>query len=771
MNADPATDLIWKILESRDLALAAAREQRRDMLNQWSQTQREFQQTHAALAEAQMQLQQNESARAQTQALVQDALIETQAQLQRVEGALAQERNTCAQLYQQLANERCRVAELQDQLQTISLARARLIQEIRQSNEHLKHQIQELSNRNSVEQQRAQELEQVSQQLRIQLQTVRSRLKKARTQSRNLNTQNQELSRSVEHLERELATLSTGKGALRHLLKKTLRKLGLFDFAYSRYRSVVPLYNTIFRDQWQPATIANAAPIQRSPSPTLPDTHTQPDTQPEATQPMVQPATELQASQEEVETADSSQRLPVASVQFDAIDMESASIEAFVVARHLGWTPKDTHTLEELQPLVEFLASTRHVLCIDPSVRALPLLQSLARQGAKVTCVGCSDGAINKLQSYGLEASSCPLGEWMIYANTVSFSDYDAICLEPETVAENGPLLQARLSAETKIVFCGNTASDSTYQPLQFFDSAWDENCSEPGIGIYSHPPASWVDPVGEQRPVDEHLLWPWNRQALKLPSMLPSGKPWPKISVITVSYNQGTYLEETIRSVILQGYPNLEYIIIDGGSTDNTLEILQRYDSYLSYWVSEPDEGQSNALNKGFRKATGDILAWLNSDDCYLPETLLRVAITFDRYATDMVAGGCELRLGYNPTPFKVHHTALPVGQDVHLPLERLLDIEQGWQTGEFFYQPEVFWTRELWQRAGGYVREDLFYSMDYELWLRMANHNARIVHIPDSLARYRVHHEQKTYGDDIPYLPELKQVSSQFQRNSAEV
>ncbi|MBF1999666.1 MAG: glycosyltransferase [Synechococcales cyanobacterium M58_A2018_015] len=356
----------------------------------------------------------------------------------------------------------------------------------------------------------------------------------------------------------------------------------------------------------------------------------------------------------------------------------------------------------------------------------------------------------------------------MIQANTVSFSDCEAVCLEPETVAESGPLLQARLSAKTKIVFCGNIANDLAYQPLQFSNSAWDENYSEPGIGIYSHPPASWVDPFEEQRPVDEYLLWPWNRQALKLPPTLPSGTLWPKISVVTVSYNQGAYLEETIRSVILQGYPNLEYIIIDGGSTDNTLEILQRYDSYLSYWVSEPDEGQSNALNKGFGKATGDILTWLNSDDCYLPETLLRVAIAFDRYATDMVAGGCELRIGYNPVPFKVHHTALPVGQAMHLPLERLLDIDQCWQAGEFFYQPEVFWTRELWQRAGGYVREDLFYSMDYELWLRMANHNARIVHIPDPLARYRVHHEQKTYGDEIPYLPELKQVSCQFQHNS---
>jgi glycosyltransferase involved in cell wall biosynthesis len=288
-------------------------------------------------------------------------------------------------------------------------------------------------------------------------------------------------------------------------------------------------------------------------------------------------------------------------------------------------------------------------------------------------------------------------------------------------------------------------------------------------LAFYNQPPDAWVDPFWQEFLVRDHVQWPWNAAAPKqIPISLPSGKPLPKISIVTVTFNQGAYIEETIRSILLQGYPNLEYIVIDGGSTDNTVSILKRYQSEITYWVSESDRGQSNALNKGFAQAKGDILAWLNSDDCYLPGTLFRVALTFDIYGADLVAGGCQLRMGNNSVPFSTHHTALPIGQILPLPIERLLDIDNCWQKGEFFYQPEVFWTQDLWQRSGAHVREDLFYSMDYELWLRMAAANASIVHIPDPLALFRVHQQQKTYGEDIPYLPELQKVAEQFQHSA---
>jgi len=109
-----------------------------------------------------------------------------------------------------------------------------------------------------------------------------------------------------------------------------------------------------------------------------------------------------------------------------------------------------------------------------------------------------------------------------------------------------------------------------------------------------------------------------------------PPDQSWPKISIVTPSFNQGTYLEKTIRSVLLQGYPNLEYIIIDGGSTDQSVEIIKKYESWVDFWVSEEDRGQSHAINKGLEKATGELLGWLNSDDYFLPDALFKLARSY---------------------------------------------------------------------------------------------------------------------------------------------
>jgi cellulose synthase/poly-beta-1,6-N-acetylglucosamine synthase-like glycosyltransferase len=111
---------------------------------------------------------------------------------------------------------------------------------------------------------------------------------------------------------------------------------------------------------------------------------------------------------------------------------------------------------------------------------------------------------------------------------------------------------------------------------------------------------------------------WPWTEESPLLPDKMEGDCDWPKISIVTPSYNQGRFIEETIRSVLLQGYPNLEYIIIDGGSTDNSVEIINKYEPWLTYWVSEPDRGQSHGINKGFEKATCEVFGWLNSDDYF---------------------------------------------------------------------------------------------------------------------------------------------------------
>lgn len=119
---------------------------------------------------------------------------------------------------------------------------------------------------------------------------------------------------------------------------------------------------------------------------------------------------------------------------------------------------------------------------------------------------------------------------------------------------------------------------------------------------------------------------WPWTEESPQLPDNMPNGTEWPKISIVTPSLNQGQYIEETIRSVLLQGYPNLEYIVIDGDSSDESVEIIQKYDKWLTYWISELDKGQSHAINKGIYKCTGAIFTWLNSDDYYNPNAFLSI-------------------------------------------------------------------------------------------------------------------------------------------------
>jgi len=244
----------------------------------------------------------------------------------------------------------------------------------------------------------------------------------------------------------------------------------------------------------------------------------------------------------------------------------------------------------------------------------------------------------------------------------------------------------------------------------------------------------------------------------LPLPDTLPGDHPWPKISVVTPSYNQGRYIAETIESVLQQGYPNVEHIIIDGGSSDETMQVVERYRSQLSHVISEPDRGQSDALNKGFRLATGDILCWLNSDDQFAPGALAAVAMAFANRDVDLVSGICEL---YKDGKLISRH--MTSCADGPLPMDDLLDLDNGWNAGQFFYQPEVFFSRALWERAGASVREDCYYSMDYELWCRFARVGANLHVIGAPLARFRVHQKQKT-ADPAKFKKELIEVRNRF-------
>jgi GT2 family glycosyltransferase len=260
--------------------------------------------------------------------------------------------------------------------------------------------------------------------------------------------------------------------------------------------------------------------------------------------------------------------------------------------------------------------------------------------------------------------------------------------------------------------------------------------------------------------------IWPWNYAVASFPTTMPSGRPWPKFSIVTVSYNQGDYIEATIRSVLMQGYPNLEYIVVDGNSTDGTKQILDRYRNELSVCLSEADDGQSQAINKGFSYATGEILAWLNSDDQYLPDTLRSVALAFDANQIDLVVGGCQCIKNHARVRHgRVHHCALPLDRVANLPFDRIVDFVGCWQRGDFFLQPEVFWSKKLWDIAGGHVDESLRFAMDYELWLRMAKAGAKALRIDKTLATFRIHDRQKTiFNPDVSIYPEYIEVARQY-------
>lgn len=250
---------------------------------------------------------------------------------------------------------------------------------------------------------------------------------------------------------------------------------------------------------------------------------------------------------------------------------------------------------------------------------------------------------------------------------------------------------------------------------------------------------------------------WPWRSRPYSAP-FLPAKLPLPKISVITPSYNQGRYIEETIRSVLLQDYPNLEYIVIDGGSTDDSPGIIKRYAPWLAYWVSEADKGQSQAINKGMEKATGDWVAWLNTDDIYLPGALWQVAATILQAPEPLswVVGATihtdsELR---EVDEFKPHLYTAP-GRDMSYAPMGWLDFVCTKRSGIALPQPSSFWRRDAVMRAGG-INESMRYAMDHELYGRLAYHAFRPVLIEQALACFRAHEGQKTADFPVAFWQE---------------
>lgn len=212
----------------------------------------------------------------------------------------------------------------------------------------------------------------------------------------------------------------------------------------------------------------------------------------------------------------------------------------------------------------------------------------------------------------------------------------------------------------------------------------------------------------------------------------------YPRISIITPSFNQGHFIEETIQSVLSQNYPNLEYIIIDGGSTDQTVEIIQQYEDQITYWISERDRGQTHAINKGLDRATGDILAYLNSDDYYLPGTLHKVAEYFRQFPqTDLLHGRCRY----------VNEQGDKIGEQFGniQSFEEVVDIWEVWWKKRQFVQPEVFWSRRIMKKVGSF-NESLHYVMDYDYWCRILQLQGQVGRLDEELSCFRFTADQKS-------------------------
>lgn len=216
-----------------------------------------------------------------------------------------------------------------------------------------------------------------------------------------------------------------------------------------------------------------------------------------------------------------------------------------------------------------------------------------------------------------------------------------------------------------------------------------------------------------------------------------------PKLSVITPSYNQAGFIEETIKSVLVQNYPNLEYIIIDGGSTDGTVDIIERYTENLSYYISEKDQGQADAINKGFKVATGDIICWINSDDIFEPNAFQNVIKAFNNNNSNFIYGDGWL-----------------FGQGIRLH-NKYAKVKPGIVTEDILkycdplHQPSTFWTRNVLDEVG-FLDEDLHYVLDWEFFIRISQ-KFPLTYIPFPFSGYRIHQDCKTESGNLKRSTEI--------------
>jgi glycosyltransferase involved in cell wall biosynthesis len=235
---------------------------------------------------------------------------------------------------------------------------------------------------------------------------------------------------------------------------------------------------------------------------------------------------------------------------------------------------------------------------------------------------------------------------------------------------------------------------------------------------------------------------WPWT-EAPPPPTDIDAAS-LPRFSVVTPSYNQGAYLEETIRSVLLQGYPNLQYSVVDGGSSDDSVEIIRRYAPFLNWWVSEKDRGHTDALNKGFARSDGAVHAFLNSDDVYEPGALHAAARAIGPDRPWVVGQVRYLDETGRTWPLPMYPERSASQWFLHCPVP----------------QPGAFWTADLHRRIGVF-RDEYRFFFDYDFWMRMRfEHGIKPHVIPESIAVYRLHSQSKTVAQNSAFLADARAI-----------
>ncbi len=244
---------------------------------------------------------------------------------------------------------------------------------------------------------------------------------------------------------------------------------------------------------------------------------------------------------------------------------------------------------------------------------------------------------------------------------------------------------------------------------------------------------------------------WPWTVPESNQKIKDENNTELPRISVITPSLNQGQFLEETIRSVLLQDYPNLEYFIMDGGSSDNSVEIIRKYERWISGWVSEQDKGQASALNHAFRGSSGDILCWINSDDNFLPDALWSIAQVFVEHPNKIILGDVEL--------FSEDGHFKQILQQRNVTYRNMVE---NWRTELRWAQPGLFIPKILYKQVGEF-NSNLRYVFDRDYMCRMLR-SAEVFYLHKPVARFRMHPMSKTVAEAPLWFNEQELVTQRY-------